>query len=132
MINAKKISAGLIVGIALSGCASQEGVEGTHTPRGDGTDVIATGLDKGYQTSKLIHGQAAIVYDPDGCQNWIIDDGLEGYATPRYNPVTGLPVCDDKYPPGTVIGNYQTDDAGIPDRVTGPGRRTVVIRKRRP
>ena len=73
-----------------------------------------------------MNGVAAIAYDPDGCQNWIIDDGLEGYSTPRYDPVSGLPVCNSLNPPGTVIGGYQSGTQGIQDRVSGPGIKTVV------
>ena len=70
---------------------------------------------------ELIDGEAAIAYDPDGCQVWIIDDGVEGYSSPRFDPKTGLPVCDGKYPPGTVIGAYESSSAPIPDKVSGPG-----------
>jgi hypothetical protein len=57
-----------------------------------------------------------------------MDDGLEGYSTPRYDPVSGLPICNDRFPPGTVIRDYQTGTEGIADRVSGPGIRTVVRR----
>lgn len=117
---------GLVLALSLSGCVSSEG---TSAPRGDGTDVIATGLDKGRDTGVLQNGRAAIVYDPDGCQNWMIDDGLEGYASPRYDPVSGLPICNNLYPPGTVLRDYQTAAPGIRDRVSGPGRKTVVVRR---
>ena len=69
----------------------------------------------------LREGEAAIAYDPDGCQGWIIDDGAEGYSGRRYDPASGLPVCNNLYPPGTVVGNYQTDSAPVKDYV--PGRR---------
>ena len=35
----------------------------------------------------------------------------------RFDPKTGLPVCDNKYPPGTVIGDYQSSSSPIADRV---------------
>jgi len=117
---------GLALAFGLSGCVS---IEGTSVPRGDGTDVIATGVDKGWDTGVLQNGRAAIVYDPDGCQNWMIDDGLEGYASPRYDPVSGLPICNNLYPPGTVLRDYQSASPGIRDRVPGPGRKTVVVRR---
>ncbi len=103
-------------GLFLAACG---GFEGTERYKGS-QSVIATGQDQGRDPGVLKNGEAAIAYDPDGCQNWIIDDGLEGYSTPRYNPRTGLPVCDNKYPPGTVIGNLQTSTEGIEDRVSGP------------
>lgn len=114
--------AGIVLGLGtlLSGCGGLfEGVEGTVRYSGPDS-VIATGQDYGRDNSKLVDGEAAIAYDPDGCQVWIIDDGLEGYSTPRFDPKTGLPICDGKYPPGSVIGVYETADAGIPDRVSGP------------
>lgn len=127
MINAMKISAGLVTALVLSGCVAGERFEGTERYTG-ANSVIATGQDQGMDVGVLKNGTAAIAYDPDGCQNWIIDDGLEGYSTPRYDPVSGLPICNDKYPPGTVIRDYQSSTQGIQDRVSGHGRKTVVVR----
>jgi hypothetical protein len=117
-----KITAIVTATLLLAGC---ESLEGTQSYSGTNS-VIATGQDQGRDSGVLVNGVAAIAYDPDGCQNWIIDDGLEGYSTPRYDPVSGLPVCNDRYPPGTVIRDYQTGNAGIRDRVSGPGIKTVV------
>lgn len=127
MINAIKISAGLVTAVVLSGCVS-ENFEGTERYRGSDS-IIATGQDQGKDTGVLNNGVAAIAYDPDGCQNWIIDDGLEGYSSPRYDPATGLPICNNLYPPGTVLREYQSNTEGIQDKVSGPGRRTVVVRR---
>lgn len=113
----------LVLATGLSGCGGYtEGFGFEGTQRYSGPDsVIATGQDHGTDAGDLVDGQAAIAYDPDGCQVWIIDDGIEGYSSPRFDPVTGLPVCDGKYPPGTVLGVYETKSAPIPDRVSGPG-----------
>lgn len=112
----------LALGTALSGCGGLfESFEGTQRYSGPDS-VIATAEDFGRDKVSLVDGQAAIAYDPDGCQVWIIDDGIEGYSSPRFNPTTGLPVCDDKYPPGTVLGVYESADAGVADRVSGPAR----------
>lgn len=127
MINAMKMGAGLATALMLSGCIA-ENFEGTEPYQG-ADSIIATGQDQGRDTGVLNNGRAAIAYDPDGCQNWIIDDGLEGYSSPRYDPVSGLPVCNDEYPPGTVIRDYQSSTEGITDRVSGHGRKTVVIRR---
>jgi hypothetical protein len=116
--------AGLILGFGtlLSGCGGLfEGIEGTQ-PYSGPDSVIATAEDYGRDAVGLKDGEAAIAYDPDGCQVWIIDDGVEGYSSPRFDPKTGLPVCDGKYPPGTVIGVYETTDAGMVDRVSGPAK----------
>lgn len=124
MMRSFKIGASLAGSLVLAGCVG-ESFEGTQ--RYSGADsVIATGQDQGRDSGVLRNGQAAIAYDPDGCQNWIMDDGLEGYSTPRYDPVSGLPVCNDRFPPGTVIREYQTGTEGIRDRVSGPGISTVV------
>ena len=120
-------STGLAAALLLSGCI--EAIEGGEPYRG-AQSVIATGEDQGFQKGVLKDGVAAIAYDPDGCQNWIIDDGLEGYSTPRFDPATGMPVCDSRYPPGTVLRPYETEDAGVNDLVSGPGRKTVVVRHR--
>lgn len=108
----KMAAKGLFValGLVVAGCGIK--------PYGGPNDVIATGMDKGFlDKGALVNGEAAIAYDPDGCQNWIIDDGIEGYSSPRYDPVSGLPICNNKFPPGTVIGNYQTRSAAINDWV---------------
>ena len=79
--------------------------------------MIAKAQDSGTDDVALKDGEAAIAYDPDGCQVWIIDDGVEGYSSPRVDPKTGLPICDGAYPPGTVLGPYETSDAPGPDYV---------------
>ena len=118
-----KLGIALVLGTLLSGCGGGfvEVFEGTQ-PYSGPDSVIATAEDYGEDDAALVDGQAAIAYDPDGCQVWIIDDGVEGYSSPRFNPKTGLPVCDDKYPPGTVLGPYETASAPGPDRVSGPAK----------
>ncbi len=104
----------LAAAFALAGCES-----GLTPYAQGGTTVIATAYDTGHDHGKLGDGDAAIAYDPDGCQGWIIDDGLEGYSGRRYDPLTGLPVCNGLFPPGTVVGNYQSATPGIGDWVPG-------------
>lgn len=118
-----RVGQSLLLFSALSGCAGSfyEVFEGTQRYSGPDS-VIATAEDYGEDDAGLVDGQAAIAYDPDGCQVWIIDDGVEGYSSPRFDPKTGLPVCDGKYPPGTVLGPYETDSAPGPDRVSGPAK----------
>jgi hypothetical protein len=43
---------------------------------------------------------AGIWVDPEGCDHWIIDDGREGYASPRVTP-DGRPVCRPDAVPNT-------------------------------
>lgn len=120
-----RVRTGLVL-VAISGLAGcgaiVEGSEGATAYSGPDS-VIATYEDYGQDEVNLRDGEAGIAYDPDGCQVWIIDDGVEGYSSPRFDPKTGLPVCDGKYPPGTVIGNYETEDAGMADRVSGPAKK---------
>ncbi len=101
-----------LVAAFLSGC-----IEETVKYTGDPNTVIATNYDTRDDTVSIANGEGAIVYDPDGCQAWMLDDGVEGYAGRRFDPKSGLPVCNKHFPPGTVIGNYQTATPGIPDYV---------------
>ncbi len=105
-----------VLAFGLSACASGEWFENVQRYSGPDT-VIAKASDSGTDDVGLVDGEAAIAYDPDGCQVWIIDDGVEGYSAPRVDPKTGLPVCDSKYPPGTVLGPYETTGAPGPDYV---------------
>ena len=106
----KQVFLALGLAAALAGCGIQ--------PYGGPDSVIATAQDRGFlDKGALVNGEAAIAYDPDGCQNWIIDDGIEGYSSPRYDPRTGLPICNNRFPPGTVIGRYQTGSSQLGDWV---------------
>ena len=108
----------LLAALAVSGCTGL-------TPYPGGSDAyIAVAADRGIDTSRIPNQRAAIAYDPDGCQNWIIDDGVEGYSSPRFDPATGMAnVCNNHFPPGAVVGNYQSTNQGIGDWVPNSGRR---------
>ena len=95
-----------LAALTLTAC----GGVGTFGPYRGSNSLIAAPIDRGFiDRGVLRDGEAAIVYDPDGCQGWLIDDGIEGYSGRRFDPVSGLPICNNAYPPGTVLGNYQTD-----------------------
>ncbi len=81
-----------------------------------GVPLRAVGDDRGIDAAPLADLQAGIWIDPDGCQVWMIDDGLEGYWSRRRDPRTGLPVCVPIAPPGSIVGNIDRD-AGIRDSV---------------
>ena len=116
-MNIRLVPAALLSVLALSAC------EGGLTPYVENPNtVIATASDTGRDNVSLRNGGFAIAYDPDGCQNWIADDGVEGYSSPRFDPVSGLPVCNNHFPPGAVVRDYQTRDAGINDYVPGRSR----------
>lgn len=109
-VNLSRLGAFVVMGLALSACGVQ--------PYGGGDSVIAKGDDRGLlDRGALVNAEAAIAYDPDGCQNWIIDDGMEGYSSPRFDPVSGLPICNNRYPPGTVVGAYATQSRVLNDWV---------------
>ena len=117
MAQYKLYAVGFAAALMLSGC-----VEGVNPYVQSPDTVIAVPQDRGRDRGVLESGNAAIAYDPDGCQGWIIDDGLEGYSGRRFDPVTGLPVCNNLYPPGTVLGNYQSQSPGLKDYVPYNGK----------
>lgn len=70
--------------------------------------VIARPFDNAYDSrGDLGSLNPSVVYDPDGCQGWLIDSGLEGYSSRRRDPRSGLPICNGIVPPGTVVGEYR-------------------------
>jgi hypothetical protein len=81
------IAVSALAALALAGC---ESVGPTTTTDGAFFDVSPTLTDM----------QAGIWVDPEGCDHWIIDDGLEGYMSPRRHP-DGRPVCRPDAVPNT-------------------------------
>lgn len=73
----------LVLGIAATLLAACE-------RDGDSNAITDGGIDGGF----LRDGFANVWVDPDGCQHWYIDDGLEGFMTPRLNR-DGTPKCQD-------------------------------------
>lgn len=73
-----------VSGLALTACGSAD-----------------TTRDSGLDGGDLSAMRAAIWIDPNGCDHWIIDDGVEGYMTPRLRP-DGTPVCRDDYSVNTI------------------------------
>jgi hypothetical protein len=69
--------------------------------------------DQGHHAHDLSQLIAGIWVDPNGCQHWIIDDGVEGYLSARLDPY-GKPICTDVFPTGYAIGRYK-DGQGIAD-----------------
>lgn len=62
--------------------------------------------DRGIDSKDLSQLQAGIWVDPNGCDHWIIDDGLEGYLSPRMDKY-GKPVCSGVAPPTVATGNFK-------------------------
>lgn len=102
----------------LSGCLT---VNPGIGPNGE-LPVIARPYDQGIDPVPLITTQPAIAYTPDGCQVWLMDDGVEGYAAGRSDRLSGLPVCNNQYPPGSVVRDYRTNSVIdlIPTPAYGP------------
>ncbi|MDG1116419.1 MAG: hypothetical protein P8N72_04740 [Flavimaricola sp.] len=70
-------------------------------------------VDRGINAHPLSDMVAGIWIDPDGCDHWIIDDGVEGYLSERLAP-DGRPVCSGVGEPTQVIGPFQ-DGSPFPD-----------------
>ena len=62
--------------------------------------------DRGLDAKPLSDLQAGIWVDPNGCDHWIIDDGVEGYMSPRLDQY-GKPVCSGVAPPETATGDFK-------------------------
>lgn len=109
----------LIIGaLGVSGCVEtiSEGAVRNNTPAGE-PNIVAVGYDTGRDGGSLSRLEAGIFIDPDGCHIWMIDDGLEGYWSRRLDPRSGLPVCTEPAPRGSVIGDFGSGSPGVSDRV---------------
>ena len=88
--------------IALTGIASaQQTGYGTAPGIAGAVQGVATG------TTRTVLGERYIPniwVDPDGCEHWVMDDGVEGYMTPHVNR-QGIPVCRR----GNVCGVMNSD-----------------------
>ncbi|MBN2906414.1 MAG: hypothetical protein JXJ18_06890 [Rhodobacteraceae bacterium] len=78
--------------MSLAGC---EGYNGDKT------------VDRGFDAKDLSQLKAGIWVDPNGCDHWIIDDGVEGYLSQRLDR-NGKPVCSGVAPPNTVVGPFKS------------------------
>jgi outer membrane protein OmpA-like peptidoglycan-associated protein len=66
------------------------------------------------QNTRTVLGQEyvpTVWIDPDGCEHWVMDDGVEGYMTPHVNR-QGIPVCRR----GNVCGVMNSDQFFATDR----------------
>ncbi len=59
--------------------------------------AFAQGAASGQGTLRTETYKPAIWVDPDGCEHWVFDDGLQGYMTPHLTR-QGKPVCRDRAP----------------------------------
>ena len=72
-------------------------------------------VDRGFDSKHLSQLQAGIWVDPNGCDHWIIDDGIEGYLSQRLDKY-GKPVCSGVAPPNTAVGPYNKGSS-VPDPI---------------
>lgn len=70
-------------------------------------------IDRGINSHHLSTLQAGVWIDPEGCDHWIIDDGVEGYLTQRVDDA-GKPICSGAGAPNTVVGPFK-DGSPIAD-----------------
>lgn len=63
--------------------------------------------DGGINGHALSTLKAGIWIDPEGCDHWIIDDGVEGYLTARSDDY-GKPICSGAGPANTAVGPYKS------------------------
>ncbi|KIN73591.1 hypothetical protein [Sulfitobacter guttiformis] len=63
-------------------------------------------IDRGIDSKHLSQLQAGIWVDPNGCDHWIIDDGVEGYLSARLDKY-GKPVCSGVAPPTYTAGDFK-------------------------
>lgn len=87
-----KITVLLVAGVSLAGCV--------------GSKVDKT-VDRGIDSKHLSQLVAGVWVDPNGCDHWIIDDGVEGYLSERMTP-DGRPVCSGVAPPNTAVGPFKS------------------------
>jgi hypothetical protein len=70
-------------------------------------------LDRGIDSDNLSGLNWGIWVDPQGCDNWIADDGVEGYMARRLDRY-GKPVCSGVAPPTVATGPFK-ENSPIPD-----------------
>jgi len=63
-------------------------------------------VDRGFDAKDLSQLQAGIWVDPNGCDHWIIDDGVEGYLSARLDKY-GKPVCSGVAEPTYTSGDFK-------------------------
>lgn len=64
-------------------------------------------LDRGIDSKHLSQLVAGVWIDPEGCDHWMIDDGVEGYLTARLDGY-GKPICSGAGAPNTVVGPFKS------------------------
>ncbi|MCP5076089.1 MAG: hypothetical protein GY947_22695 [Rhodobacteraceae bacterium] len=63
-------------------------------------------VDRGIDSHNVSQLVAGIWVDPNGCDHWIIDDGVEGYLSQRLDKY-GKPVCSGVAEPNTTVRKFK-------------------------
>ena len=110
MNNMVKIPALLVLAASVSGCIESAAALGLEGGNRTGAERF---VDAGRDAKNLSTLVAGVWVDPNGCDHWIIDDGIEGYLSERLTP-DGRPVCSGVAPPNTATGPFR-QGTDIPD-----------------
>ena len=70
------------------------------------TDKIDKTVDRFIDSHDTAVLNAGIWVDPNGCDHWLIDDGIEGYLSARLDKY-GKPVCSGIAEPNTAVGDFK-------------------------
>ncbi len=89
--------------IKLAAVVPLMGILGACDEFGDKQDKT---VDRGFDSKHLSTLQAGVWVDPNGCDHWIIDDGVEGYLSQRLDKY-GKPVCSGTAPPTVATGPFK-------------------------
>lgn len=69
-------------------------------------------IDRGIDQKPLTELVPGIWVDPNGCDHWIIDDGVEGYLSQRLDKF-GKPVCSGVAEPTFTTGDFKGGATGL-------------------
>ncbi|MDX1781176.1 MAG: hypothetical protein R3256_07640 [Thalassovita sp.] len=91
--------------VALSACSDEGFGVGGYPPD--------KSVDRGIDKKHLSQLKWGVYVDPEGCDTWIADDGLEGYQVRRLDRY-GKPICSGVAPPTYTAGDFK-GGSKIPD-----------------
>lgn len=94
-----KLAFALAAAVTVSAC---------DTPIGPDKSVDRNLIDR----KDLSQIKWGVWVDPDGCDNWIADDGVEGYLARRLDKY-GKPVCSGVAPPTVATGDFKNGATGV-------------------